>query len=113
MPAAFAILFELSIGGEAMSRLSLSHAVVFALSAGWKSENPLEGEVVRYRLLADQSTPERAAIEVIRESPMNEIYGSTSKVVMTFDLARGLVEQMTSENTQTYGFNGQGKGTTQ
>src|SRR5204863_3104421 len=29
-----------------------------AFAAGWKSENPLEGEVVRYRLLADQSTPE-------------------------------------------------------
>lgn len=84
-----------------------------ALAAGWETETRAENEVVRYRRLAEQSTPDKLAIEVVRENPMNEIYGMTSKVVMTFDVSRGLVEKMTSENTQTYGFNGKGTGTTQ
>jgi len=84
-----------------------------AAKAGWTSENRRLDELNRYQLLPDQSTPERATIEVVRESNLNVIYGSTYQDVVTFDLARGLPERFASKNTQTYGFNGQGAGTTQ
>jgi thiol-disulfide isomerase/thioredoxin len=84
-----------------------------AARAGWTSENRTLDERNRYRLLASQSTPERLAIEVVRESNMNEIYGSSNQEVVTFDVQRGLPEKSASQTTQTYGFNGKGDGLTQ
>jgi hypothetical protein len=84
-----------------------------ATKAGWTSENRRMDELNRYALLADQSSAERAVFEVARESNMNVIYGSTHRDLVTFDLIRGLPEKLASQNTQTYGFNGKGEGTTQ
>jgi thiol-disulfide isomerase/thioredoxin len=51
--------------------------------------------------------------EAIRHSPMDKIYLSSNKSKYTYDSARGFVTRAESENTQGYGFNGKGSGTTE
>jgi thiol-disulfide isomerase/thioredoxin len=46
-------------------------------------------------------------------SPMNRVYLMTSRSRYDFDRKRGLVRRIESENTQGYGFNGKGTGTTE
>lgn len=50
-------------------------------------------------------------LEYVLESPMNEIYGSENKGVITFDVALGRPTGIESTTTQTYGFDGKGTGT--
>jgi len=83
-----------------------------AMKIGWTSEYRRLDEQHRYKVLPDQSAEGKIAIEGALESAMNEIYGVTNTHVVTFDLSRGLPEKVVESSTQTYGFNGQGTGTT-
>ena len=85
---------------------------VAASQAGWTSEYHRLDERKRYRLLPDQSQGSKMTIEAILDSAMNEIYGTSNVQVVTFDTSRGLPEKIVETNTQTYGFNGKGEGTT-
>jgi peroxiredoxin len=51
--------------------------------------------------------------ESVKDSPMNKIYLSSNKSKLTFDSTKGFVTKAESENTQGYGFNGKGTGTTE
>lgn len=77
---------------------------------GWTSRDGRMDESATYRMLPAPADG-RSAFEVVREAPMNAIYGFEHKAVVTFDLARGLPEKIVSEDRQTYGFNGTGTGT--
>jgi peroxiredoxin len=81
-----------------------------AMTAGWQSEDRRMGESVRCKMLPDQPTADKALLEVVRESPMNVIYGSEHRDTVTFDRQRGLPEKIESYTKQTYGFNGEGQG---
>jgi len=79
---------------------------------GWSQHDGRMDQTTRYRPLPPPAAADRCAFEVSNESPMDAIYGITSKSVVTFDTQRGLPEKFESENKQTYGFDGSGKGTT-
>jgi thiol-disulfide isomerase/thioredoxin len=51
--------------------------------------------------------------EAIKHSPMDKIYLMSNKTKYTFDATRGFVTRADSTNTQGYGFNGKGTGTTE
>lgn len=76
---------------------------------GWTSRDTRMDETTSLRMLPGAAAG-RCSIETVRNSPMNAIYGSEYRDVVTFDLKRGLPEQIASENSQTYGFNGKGTG---
>jgi thiol-disulfide isomerase/thioredoxin len=76
---------------------------------GWKTKDAKMDETYVHRLLADRADG-HCTIEIVRESPMQEIYGMESRNVATFDLARGFPEKIASETRQTYGFDGEGEG---
>src|SRR5262245_18161115 len=51
--------------------------------------------------------------ESVLDSPMNQVYLSSSKSKYTFDRGKRFVVRTESESTQGYGFNGKGTGTTE
>jgi thiol-disulfide isomerase/thioredoxin len=78
--------------------------------AGWEtSEN--DGDKSIYRL-SPQNDPASGKwiFEKTEKGLFNEIYLSTSKAMIHFDAARGLVTKVESEYSQGYGFNGKGNG---
>ena len=82
------------------------------LRNGWQVVNQTTSVTRVHRLLSElDSSP--VAIEVERESPMDEIYESTSRSAVHFDRGRGLVERIETESTQGYGFDGKGTGLTE
>jgi len=84
------------------------------LKSGWTSNpNLMLHEISRGKYLADKSTPRKAMLEIVREDPLNAIYGFEFKDIVTFDVERGLPERIDSHHRQTYGFNGEGHGTLQ
>jgi hypothetical protein len=84
-----------------------------AIKAGWHSQDRRMGETFRCKVLPDQPFPDKTLLEIVRDSPMDVIYGSEHRDTVTFDRQRGLPEKIESYTKQTYGFNGEGKGTLQ
>ncbi|HEX4588489.1 MAG TPA: TlpA disulfide reductase family protein [Gemmataceae bacterium] len=72
--------------------------------AGWKS--------IRDDTTATYTPVENNVLvfDRVSESPFNKIYLSTSKARQTFDISKGFVTRIESEDTQGYGFNGKGTG---
>ena len=81
-----------------------------AADSSWSQPHRRMDEVNRYTLLAERSTNDKTVIRLVRESPMNEIYGFEFDDTMTFDNRRGLPLKIESRTTQTYGFEGKGAG---
>jgi thiol-disulfide isomerase/thioredoxin len=79
---------------------------------GWKFQDVRMDETADYRLEPDDA-PDGFRIAVTTDSPMNVIYGSERRSIVTFDRQRGLPEKIVMENRQTYGFKGQGVETLQ
>jgi thiol-disulfide isomerase/thioredoxin len=82
------------------------------IERGWMFHSARMDETSKCRMLPS-SGPGRFDFEVVRESPMNEIYGMEYKDVITFDQTRGVPEKIASETKQTYGFKGEGTGVTE
>jgi thiol-disulfide isomerase/thioredoxin len=84
------------------------------LRYGWTEFNKQTETATTFQV---QSRPKSAGqvwtIREVRKSPMDEIYLSTNKATITFDPVRGLADKIESENTQGYGFDGKGTGTTE
>src|SRR5205085_10222617 len=78
---------------------------------GWTAKNEHMDQTARYRLADRPAAADRCTLEVVQESPTDAIYGIESKMTVTFDTRRGLVEKTEPDNKQTYGFNGKGHGT--
>jgi peroxiredoxin len=76
--------------------------------AGWESAQDDEKTTFKPLGVADGF-----AFEAVKDSPMDKIYLSSSKSKYTFDTTKGFVIRAESENTQGYGFNGKGTGTTE
>jgi peroxiredoxin len=81
-------------------------------AGGWTGRNRRMDETYRYRAVTAAGTAGRFVFEAVREAPMNAIYGFEFKDTITFDTRRGLPEEIVAHTKQTYGFNGQGQGTT-
>ncbi|MGH7202813.1 MAG: TlpA family protein disulfide reductase, partial [Planctomycetaceae bacterium] len=85
-----------------------------SLKAGWEDAVELDSGT-RHHKLADVPDANSAEIiiEVTTDSPMNAVYESTSSAKYHFDTDRGLVTRIETENSQGYGIQGKGSGTTE
>jgi thiol-disulfide isomerase/thioredoxin len=83
------------------------------LKSGWTRtpRDRMLHEVSQSSYLPEKSTAEKMAFQVVRENVLNEIYGFEFKDTVTFDLARGVPEEIDSYTRQTFGFDGQGRAT--
>ncbi len=81
------------------------------IQQGWTGKEKMD-TTAQYRVLSKKSDKDHLVVEVVRESPMNVIYGFEFKDTIVFDVPRGLPEKIDSESKQTYGFNGAGHGVT-
>jgi thiol-disulfide isomerase/thioredoxin len=77
---------------------------------GWKSRIASQDETDHYRL-SPAPTDRQYVFEIVRQSPMYEIYGNESRRMVTFDRDRGIPEKIAMSDRQTYGFNGKSEGT--
>jgi thiol-disulfide isomerase/thioredoxin len=82
-----------------------------AADSGWTQPHRRMDEINRYTFLADRSTNDTCFVRLVRESPMNAIYGFEFEDIATFDNQRGLPVKIESRSKQTYGFQGEGTGT--
>lgn len=81
---------------------------------GWEGVGVQDDSRTEYKPAAEAtSDSETWVFEGIRQSPMDKIYLSTSRSKFFFDRKRGVIKRVESENTQGYGFNGKGTGTTE
>ncbi len=100
-----------TLGFRADVRAILAQLPDSAEQKSWQSENQLTGQRNEYSLAetpAEDAT--HLAIEDRSTSPTDTIYDSTHRAVFAFDTTRGLVDHVTTESTQGYGFNGRGSG---
>jgi thiol-disulfide isomerase/thioredoxin len=87
-------------------------AAAAAAKRGWEEVNARDGSQTHFKA-AGAPAADRFVFEGVDESPMDKIYLSTSKSKYTFDPKQGLLATAESENTQGYGFDGKGTGTTE
>jgi thiol-disulfide isomerase/thioredoxin len=81
------------------------------VASGWRVKDERMDE--EYVFTRGKGTAEGAFdIQMIVESPMVKIYGMERSSVVSFDIARGIPTLIESRTAQTYGFKGNGAGTT-
>ncbi|OJW27904.1 MAG: hypothetical protein BGO49_05785 [Planctomycetales bacterium 71-10] len=79
--------------------------------AGWSSPSPDGFGTSRYEGL--QAEPGGWSFRSQSEGPENRVYESTSSKTIHFDANRGVVKRTDEEQTQGYGFQGKGTGTSE
>jgi hypothetical protein len=84
-----------------------------AAAKGWQDFHERDGARSRFTPDAKHSSENVWVFDEVRESPLDAIYLSSSRSRFFFDTKRGLVRRAEGENTQGYGFNGKGTGTTE
>jgi peroxiredoxin len=84
-----------------------------AMAKGWEGDR--DDGFVHLEFKADpKASSEKAWVfDETSHSPFDKIYLSSARTKFTFNTHLGLVERADSENTQGYGFDGKGTGTTE
>lgn len=89
-------------------------ADVGELKSGWTGTNPRDDSRTAYQVAspADEG-PTGWLFEGVRTTPLDKIYMFTDRSKNHFDRKKGLVTRIENENSQGYGFEGKGSGTTE
>jgi peroxiredoxin len=78
---------------------------------GWEDRRPRDDVHCRFQIVgADRKQPDLLIFDEVRDSPLDPIYLSSSRTRFWFDRQRGLVDHATGNNSQGYGFEGNGTG---
>ncbi|AGA27186.1 TlpA family protein disulfide reductase [Singulisphaera acidiphila] len=81
---------------------------------GWDGEGVMDNARTEYTLAKDSDLDAKSWVfEGVNHSLMNKIYDSSSRSKFFFDRKRGAIRRIENINTQGYGFNGKGTGTTE
>lgn len=80
---------------------------------GWKGTNPREEKYTDFKQSAPAagSQGDEWTFQAVDHGIWDKIYQMTSNSRNTFDMRKGVVTRIESENTQEYGFHGKGSGT--